>query len=318
MPFQAISALMTFVGREVELEDLKRNLLNNGHAAICGVHGMAGVGKTSLAAHIAYQLRSHFPDGVLWARLDTSDTLAILGQFADAYGKDVRQHNDIESRAAIVRSLLEKKQALIVLDNAENSAQVRPLLPPTGSRCAVLVTTRHSNLPVLDGWTPLFLEPFGPESDVALKLFEQFLGSEKVVRHRYTFQQIAQLVGYLPLALAIVAGQLRSEPHHSVAGFLETLRQTGARLESLARDDHNVRLSFSLSYNSLPTELQILFDTLGIFGGPDFSTQAVAFITQTELAVAETYLRRLQNRSLIIAGHETRWRLIPCCTIMPA
>lgn len=86
-PFQVIADLPTFVGRENELETVKRAVLDGGCAAICGLRGMGGVGKTALAAHLAYQLREQFPDGILWARLDTSDPLSILGAFADEIGR---------------------------------------------------------------------------------------------------------------------------------------------------------------------------------------------------------------------------------------
>ncbi|MEW6406793.1 MAG: NB-ARC domain-containing protein, partial [Chloroflexota bacterium] len=214
-PFQAIADLPTFVGRISELKNLKHALLDGGRAAICSLRGMGGVGKTSLAAHLAYQLRDQFPDGVLWARLDTSDPLSILGAFAYAYGKDVSQYKDIESRASIVRGLLAEKRVLIVLDNAEASAQVRPLLPPSTGYCAVLITTRH-DLSALDGWVRMTLEPFSTESEEALQLFENYLGLGFVHRHRIALLEIAGLVGNLPLALSIIAGHLTDDLSHAL------------------------------------------------------------------------------------------------------
>ncbi len=104
-PFQVIADLPYFVGRIEGIEELHAHLLNGEAVSIFNLKGMGGVGKTTLAAHVAYQLRPYFPDGVLWARLDNTDTMAILANFADAYGADVSQHRTVEGRATAVRSI---------------------------------------------------------------------------------------------------------------------------------------------------------------------------------------------------------------------
>ncbi len=316
-PFQAIADLSTFVGRTSEIKDLKRILLNGGRAAICSLRGMGGVGKTSLAAHLAYQFRDEFPDGVLWARLDTSDTLSILGAFADAYGKDVNQYKDIESRASVVRNLLAEKQVLIVLDNAETSAQVRPLLPPSTGNSAILITTRR-NLSVLDGWTQVRLEPFDTASQEALELFEVYLGRNFVRVNNHALLETAELLGYLPLALAIAAGRLADDLLHPqrqkegiVERFLDSLRETRTRLNVLTRDDMEIRASFDMSYTSLPTRQKELFAALGIFSGEDFGSDSVAYLMEETPATVEKDLQRLQALSLVQEGHGRRWRLHP-------
>ena len=309
-PFQAIPDLPTFIGREAQLTELKTALLNNGHAVICGLRGMGGVGKTSLAAHLTYQLQDQFPDGVLWARLDTSDTLAILAQFAESYGLDVRTYHDVESRAAVVRNLLHGRRALIVLDNAETSAQVRPLLPPSTSRCAILVTSRN-DLSATDGWPQLILEPFDARSGDSLQLFERYLTTPRVRRNRAILIEIAELLGHLPLALAIVAGQLQAQPEQAIPALLEMLRQSSARLGALTRDDHNVRLSFDASFNTLSEAVQRFFAALGVFSGEDFGAEMAAFVTETTMEATEKYLRQLEGRSLIQASRAGRWRLHP-------
>jgi hypothetical protein len=123
-PFQAIADLAHFVGREEELASLEKALLEGQSVTITSLEGMGGVGKTSLAAHLAHRLRPHFPDGILWARLDTSDPLSILSTFAATYGRDVSDYPDLESRSCVVRELLAEKRALLVLDNAERDEQV--------------------------------------------------------------------------------------------------------------------------------------------------------------------------------------------------
>jgi tetratricopeptide (TPR) repeat protein len=311
-PFQAIADLPNFIGRDSQLAELKHILLDGGQAVVCGLRGMGGVGKTSLAARLAHHLRTGFPDGVLWARLDTSDTLSILGAFADAFGKDVSQHRDVESRAGVVRSLLADKRALIVLDNAETSAQVRPLLPPSPGSCAVLVTTRH-DLSALDGWTRFTLDPFPPESDESLKLFEQYLGRGDVARHKDSLMEIADLLGHLPLAIAIAAGRLAATgvAADSIPGLLARLRRAGSRLGELVREDRSVRLSFDVTYEALSPEQQTFFAALGVFGGDDFSAEAAAYVTASTLETAETALKALCGLSLTQESRAGRCRLHP-------
>ncbi|NUM48060.1 MAG: hypothetical protein HUU38_25425 [Anaerolineales bacterium] len=313
-PFQAIADLPTFVGRENELETVKRAVLDGGRAAICGVRGMGGVGKTALAAHLAYQVREQFPDGILWARLDTSDPLSILGTFAEAYGKDVSQYRDVESRAAVVRNLLAGKRALVILDNAENSAQVRPMLPPSTGTCAVLITTRQ-DLSVLDGWTRLTLGPFDPASEESLQLLQEYLGEAFVERHQATLREIATLLGHLPLALAIAAGRLAyarptlTEEVATLSALCSALHESRTRLDTLTRDDLGVRASFDVSYAALTAEHQKFFAALGVFGGEDFSTEAVAYVTETPSA--GEILKHLLSLSLVQESRDGRWRLHP-------
>ncbi|GAB4577798.1 MAG: hypothetical protein Fur0022_05300 [Anaerolineales bacterium] len=315
-PFQAIADLPTFVGRESELETVKRAVLDGGRAAICGLRGMGGVGKTVLAAHLAYHVRDQFPDGVLWARLDTSDPLSILGTFADAYGKDVSQYKDVESRAAVVRNLLAEKRALVVLDNVETSAQVRSMLPPSTGICAVLITTRQ-DLSVLDGWERLTLEPFDAASEESLALFQKYLGERFVGQHRSALREIAALVGHLPLALAIAAGRLAyarprlADEADAVAAFLAAMRESHTRLNALTRDDLGVRASFEVSYAALTPDQQVFFAALGVFGGEDFGAEAVAYVVElTAQKTAET-LKHLAALSLAQESRQGRWRLHP-------
>jgi tetratricopeptide (TPR) repeat protein/transcriptional regulator with XRE-family HTH domain len=316
-PFQAIADLPTFVGRTRELDAAKRALLHDGRAAICGLKGMGGVGKTSLAAHLAYQLRHHFPDGILWARLDTSDTLSILAAFADAYGKDISQHQDIDSRAAVVRALLADKRVLLVLDNAQSSAEIRPLLPPTTGKPAVLITSRH-HLEVSDGWARLDVEPFAAHSGDTLALFTRFLGHSRTETERETLLEIGQLLGHLPLALAITAGKLADAPEMTAATYAALLRQNETRLSQLTREDRSIRLSFDASYALLPPELQQFFAALGVFSGEDFSPEAAAYVAEISPEQAENWLQQLYRLSLVQEGRHgpqplpvRRYRLHP-------
>jgi tetratricopeptide (TPR) repeat protein/transcriptional regulator with XRE-family HTH domain len=303
-PFQAMAHLPYFVGRRELLEKLHTMLLAGDHATIYSIQGMGGVGKTALAAHLAYQLRSHFPDGVLWARVDTSDTMSILSTFASAYGLDVRQYGDLGSRSRIVRELLANKRVLIVLDNAQSSEQVKPLLPPTGA-CAVLVTTRRQDLAVMRGASRLMLGPFDPKGEESLLLFGQVLGDDRVAKERPLFVELANLLGHLPLAVDIAAGRLAYEPGWTTADFLRRLRQEQRRLLELESEDQSVRLSFNTSFQHLAEAQRQFFATLAIFSGDDFSSEAAAAVGNLSHDLAQDFLRKLYALSLMQAGRET-------------
>ncbi|VAW33054.1 hypothetical protein MNBD_CHLOROFLEXI01-489, partial [hydrothermal vent metagenome] len=303
-PFQAMAHLPYFVGRWELLEKLRTMLLAGDHATIYSIQGMGGVGKTALAAHLAYQLRSHFPDGVLWARVDTSDTMSILSTFASAYGLDVRQYGDLGSRSRIVRELLANKRALIVLDNAQSSEQVKPLLPPTGA-CAVLVTTRRQDLAVMRGASRFMLGPFDPKGKESLLLFGQVLGDDRVAEERPLFVELANLLGHLPLAVDIAAGRLAYEPGWTTTDFLQRVRQEQRRLVELESEDQSVRLSFNTSFQHLTEDQQQFFAALAVFAGDDFSSEAAAAVADMSHELGQDYLRKLYALSLLQAGRET-------------
>jgi tetratricopeptide (TPR) repeat protein/transcriptional regulator with XRE-family HTH domain len=309
-PFQAIADFPHFVGRQRELQALKEALLNGDQVMLYSFQGMGGVGKTTLAARIAYELRPHFPDGVLWARVDMSDTMSILGAFASAYGCDVSMHTDVESRSQVVRGLLADKQALIVLDNVQSSEQASPLLPPSGT-CAVIVTTRRHDLSVTRAAHRFLISPFREETGESLDLFAKILGRNVTGRESPTLTEMADLLGHLPLALDIAASRMAYEPGWSASSFLARLYQERNRLNELAYEDQSVRLSFNVSYEALSVEQQRFFAALGVFGGEDFSIEAVAYTTMTPYQEAEDLLRVLHNLSLIQQRRSGRYQLHP-------
>lgn len=305
-PFQAIADLPYFVGRDTLLAELETLLRNGRYVTLYSLQGMGGVGKTALAAHLAYRLRPFFSDGILWARLDTSDTMSILASFAAAYGQDVSGHHDVASRASAVRHIMADKQALIVLDNAQTSAQIRPLLPPSTGKTAVLITTRQ-DLAISDDMRRLSVESFPPNSEYSLNVFTHFLGQTSVRRWRNELQEIANLLGHLPLAIAIAAGRLAV--HLTIPEYLTRLRTTNQRLDSLIREDRSVRLSFDLSYQALSHNLQQFFVSLGAFGGDDFTVAAAAYVADVTEAEALHSLNELRQLSLVQTGKPNRYSL---------
>lgn len=309
-PFQAIADLPYFVGREQELKEIKTALLTGRHVAVCSLQGMGGVGKTAVAAHLAYQLRPYFPDGVLWARVDTTDTMSILRSFAAAYGRDVSQYTDLEGRSQVVRELLAHKKTLVILDNARHSDEINPLLPPSGS-CAVIITTRYQNLFATSGTLRFALGPFNAEKEEALQLFVRTLGEEWVEQERTSLQAIAQILGHLPLAIAIAASRLAYEPGWSTTDFLKRLYQEKKRLTELAYENQSVRLSTNLSYEVLHPHQQVFFASLGAFASETLSTEAIAYVTGLSLDEVMDHLRKLYSLSLVQIGQPGHYRLHP-------
>jgi tetratricopeptide (TPR) repeat protein len=313
-PFQAMADLPTFVGREDELGAIRQALSAEKHDTIYSLQGMGGIGKTALVVRAAYLLRAHFPDGVLWAQVDTSEPMSILNTFANAYGVDVNHYTDISSRSRVVRELLANKRLLLILDNAQSSAQVKPLLPPTGT-CAVVVTTRRNDLSVTRGARRFLIGPFKSEKEESLALFAKILGQEYVATRRQLLTELADLLGHLPLAIDIAASRLAYEPGWSAADFLQRVRQEQRRLAELAYEDQSVRLSFNTSYKTLTPEQQHFFAALGVFSGDDFSDEAAAFITDLPLDEAQDRLRQLYGLSLVqqgranLSGQPARYRL---------
>jgi len=271
---------------------------------------MAGVGKTALAAHAAYQLRSQFPDGVLWANVAHANPLAILSAFAGAYGQDVSRYPDVESRSQAVRALLADKQALLVLDDVHHSEVVYPLLPPTG-RCAVIITTQRHDLAITQGVQRLHLYGFDQATNEAQQLFSRILGEEYVAQNAVACAAIADRVGHLPLAVALAAGLLASDPQWRPAALFADLAQDQSCLSVLAQDDQNLWVPFDLSYQALTATQRIFFCALSVFGGADFGVASVAAAAQSSTATTHDQLRQLYSCSLVQQGRAGRYRLHP-------
>lgn len=306
-PFQVIPDLPYFVGRETLLTELSTALTTRPHASPYILQGMGGVGKTALAVRLAYQCRSRFPDGVLWVRLGASDPMAALHTFAQAYGLDISGYSNLDDRSRAMREVLADKQALVILDNAQTSEQIIPFLPPTGSS-AVLITTRRQDLLALAGAQRWQVEPFQPTDPAAMQLFEQLLG-KTAVSDTAALQEIITVSGGLPLAMAIAASRLSHEPGWTAESFAHRLRQN--RLQTFTFESQTVQACFQVSYALLPPHEQQFLVTLGLFEGPDFTSQAAAETAELPLAQTQDYLRHLYRLSLVQLGRPGRFVLHP-------
>lgn len=306
-PFLAIPNLPTFVGRQRLLRTIKSQLAAEKKGRMIVLVGMAGVGKTALATHLAYQLRDQWPDGVLWARPDISPTMTILHLFAEVYGRSATAYEDLESRSAYVRHLLAEKQALIVLDNLESQQQLLPLLPPS-SNASVLITTRRRDLSPPTA-TQLDVEPFTADESVAL--FAQVLGETRVANEQAQLAQIADIVGHLPLAVDILACRLMVEPELTTAVCIAELQASHNLLDHLNHQDRCVRAALNTTLAHMPLEQRHFFAKLGAMRKIDFTVGTAAAAAKVTQSTAQAYLATLFCLSLVRRGRGGRYRLTP-------
>ena len=306
VPYQAVSVPAHFVGREKEIEQLKVALTQPG-AKIQALIGMSGLGKTTLAAQVACQLRPAFSDGVLWANTATGAASDILLAWSRAYGYDFSSISDLESRAAAVRGLLADKQVLIVLDNVATAGQIRPLLPG-GEGCAILLTSRDVEVAHALNAKTMALKELPPHN--GRQLLTHILGQERVTAEAEAAAEICRLVSHLPLAVEIAAQRLKSRPRQTLANMAARLQESQRRL-GLEISDLAVRASFDVSWTALDKNLQAIFPLLAVFAGRPFTAEAIVAIAEIDLFDAEDYLYDLVSLSLLQEEGRTQFRQHP-------
>jgi hypothetical protein len=223
-PCQAPRPLDDFVGREDEIRRLERALKPGARAAITGVVGMGGIGKTELAKIVAHQVAGRYRNGVLWADCGDERLTDVADRWATAYGVERLPGDDLPAKAANWRGLLSAKEALLVFDNVQPDQEVEPLFPAKG-RSTVLITTRHAQHPALRSVDSLRLDQFIPAE--AMALAERVLGREATRVQQAEADHLFELVGYLPLAVSI-ALHTAHEKGWVLAELNRTLEAAGA------------------------------------------------------------------------------------------
>lgn len=307
-PFQAPADLARFVGREAELNELRAALTRVDGPRLYCLAGMGGIGKTSLAIHLAHTLRDQFPDGVLWAHASTSEPLAILDSWARAFQCDFSGLPDVESRAAALRAVLGDKKVLMILDDVWSAARARSLLVG-GPRSTVLFTCRDLDIAeVLDAQI-IPLPVFAAEE--SQQLLWRIVGQARVMAEAELADEICELLGHLPLALDIAARRLASRPGWSLRGMVERLRLQYQRLAELKMGDHEVRASFAVSWEALNEKLRRTFALLGVFKGRSFTLAAPAAMAELHEEVARDQLDSLVALSLLSTEGGLRYRQHP-------
>ncbi|MGH3358291.1 MAG: BTAD domain-containing putative transcriptional regulator, partial [Nocardioidaceae bacterium] len=307
VPRQLPVRVRGFVGRDEQLARMDE-LLTRGadEGVVMALHGPAGCGKTSLALEWAHRTKDGFPDGQLFLNLQgygpgepltSEQSLNALLRGLGVPGG--RIPDDVDERSAMLRSETEGRRILVVLDNARESEQVRPLLP--GSDALVLVTSRTQlrGLVAREAAYRVGLDQMSPAESVAL-LQQRLAGGDEA-----ELLALAELCGHLPVALAVAAervGRAGSEPS-PVAAVVEELRGHKNRLDALDSGDDdpltNVRAVLEWSYRSLDDESARALRHLGLYSASAISTGAVAALLGIEPGQVTRSIDRLTDRHLL-------------------
>ncbi|MET7424927.1 BTAD domain-containing putative transcriptional regulator [Dactylosporangium sp. NPDC005555] len=249
-----------------------------GMPVVVCVDGMAGVGKTSLAVHVAHRVAGSYPDGRLFLDLRAhSDRPPLLPH--DALGlllghlgvEPARIPADPDERVARWRSELADRRVLVVLDNAADTAQVQPLLP--GASASLVIVTSRRRIAGLDAVHPVSLDVLSPAE--ARRLITAVVGARAVADPAAT-AQVADLCGYLPLALRLAAARLAHRPSWTVADLADRLRRAHPAPVDLNVDGRSPHAAFELSYRQLPPPAQRLFRLLGVHPAGELSLRVAA------------------------------------------
>ncbi len=294
--------LFDFTGREAESTLVEELLRTTGAVA---VDGMAGVGKTSLAVHVAHRLAAAYPDGGLYLDLhgftpgqEPLEPQAALGRLLGAL-EVTHPPTGAAERAALWRSELSRRRALVVLDNAVDAEQVRPLLPGAG-KSAVLVTSRH-RLVSLDGVPPVSLEPLA--DGAAAHLFGRAAGlaltGEAGLTGEAAVSQVLRQCGGLPLALRMAGARLRHRPGWTVAVLAERLRDSAGRFDSV----------FGMSLQQLDAVQRRMFRLLGLMPGADFDAAAAGALADLPPDRIGAVLEELVDAHLVQELSPGRYRM---------
>ncbi|MFD9355636.1 BTAD domain-containing putative transcriptional regulator [Streptomyces sp. NPDC060031] len=278
--------------------------------AVSALAGIGGVGKTTLAVHVAHAARPHFPDGQLYVDLQgteprPAEPVAVLGSFLRALGTpDTAIPDSPAERAALYRSTLDGRRVLVLLDNARDAAQVRPLLPGTAG-CAALVTSRV-RMAGLAGAHLVDLDVMSPEE--ALQLFTRIVGAERVGAERQAALDVVGACGFLPLAIRIAASRLAARRTWTVSVLAAKLADERRRLDELQAGDLAVKATFELGYGQLEPAQQRAFRLLGLADGPDVSLAAAAAVIDLPEHDTEDLLEALVDCSLLESAAPGRYR----------
>jgi tetratricopeptide (TPR) repeat protein/transcriptional regulator with XRE-family HTH domain len=306
--------IASFTGREPELRQLVgAATVTGGVVGIHAIGGMAGIGKTAFAVHAAHRLAPRFPAGQIFLRLhghtpgqrpvDPADALASL---LLTTGVPVQRiPPGLEARMALWRDRLAGKQLLLVLDDAADSEQVRPLLPGTGGSLVLVTSRRH--LSALEDAGAISLDTLPPAE--AADLLVRLAARPGLSSDDTAVREMTRLCGYLPLAIGMLARQLHHHPSWAPGDLSADLAAARDRLELMQAENLSVTAAFDLSYDDLTETQQRLFRRLGLHPGTDIDTYAAAALDETDLAAVHRNLQALYDQYLLAEPAHGRYRL---------
>jgi tetratricopeptide (TPR) repeat protein/transcriptional regulator with XRE-family HTH domain len=306
-----------FTGRQAELAQLMGAFdalaADGGVVGIHAIDGMAGIGKTTFAVHVAHKLADSFPDGQFFLPLhahtqghrpvEPADALASLLLTAGVAAVQIPP--GLEARAARWRDHVAGRKILLLLDDAASHEQVRPLLP--GAAGSVVLVTSRRRLTALEDATVISLDTLPPEEAAAL--LARLAARPGLRAGDAAVGEITRLCGYLPLAIGMLASQLRHHRTRSAARMAAELTAASDRLAMMHAENLSVAAAFGMSHADLTPAQQRLFRRLGLVPGPDFDAHAAAALGHTSVDEARRCLDELYDQHLITEPAPGRYRL---------
>ncbi|MET7451372.1 BTAD domain-containing putative transcriptional regulator [Streptomyces sp. NPDC005574] len=297
--------LMDFTGRERELGHLLALAEPPGDGAvrIVAIDGMGGSGKTSLAVRAAHRLADRYPDGQLYVDLrgftpgeEPRRPATVIGTLLRTLGVP-SEHvpDDSDGRVQLWRATVARRRLLLVLDNALDAAQIRPLIPASAG--CLVVTASRNHLAGLDGADRLSLSTMSPSD--SLELIRTALGEQRAAAEPQAVAELSTLCGRLPLALRVATARLRSRPHWSVRYLVDRLGDEARRLDELASGEHSVEATLQLSYQALDGELRDALRLLGLHPGAETDAHSAAALLGVGVREAEDALEHLLDMNLV-------------------
>jgi tetratricopeptide (TPR) repeat protein len=306
----------SFIGRELELRALMAAVVAAPAGGVVGIYtvgGMAGVGKTAFAVHATHQLAARFPDGQIFlplhghtpgqAPIAPEDALAKLLQISGITAGQIPR--GLEARAALWRDHLAGKRLLLLLDDAAGHEQVRPLLPGTAGSLVIITSRRR--LMALEDTHSVSLDTLAPEE--AARLFVQLAARPGLEPGDADVGQIAQLCGWLPLAVGMQARRLHHHPAWTAPDLTAELATSQDRLALMQAENLSVAATLDLSYQDLSATEQGLFRRLGLFPGDDIDAFVAAALNGTGLATSRRLLEALYDHYLLTEPAPGRYQL---------
>ncbi|MEV7094819.1 BTAD domain-containing putative transcriptional regulator [Amycolatopsis sp. NPDC051045] len=302
-----------FTGRTREIDRLIEltGAADGSAVVITALDGMPGIGKTTLAIRVGHLLSERHPDGQLFLDLHghtpgqtpVPATAALDVLLRGAGVPPERIPDGLDRRAELWRDSVAGRRMLVVLDNAADAAQVRPLLPGTPG-VQVLVTSRR-RLAMLEGATALSLDLLSAVE--AAELFRRIAEPGHPPFDADLVREITGLCGHLPLAIRIAASRLRARPSWSLGFLAELLRDEDRRLGELAAGDRSVAAAFAVSYQHLGEAERAGFRLLGLLPGGDFDVHAAAAVLGVPAIEAAPLLEELVDANLLAQHAATRY-----------
>jgi tetratricopeptide (TPR) repeat protein/transcriptional regulator with XRE-family HTH domain len=323
VPRQLPPTLADFTGRDQELTAVVRVLVPDGDRAsgvnLAAVTGMGGVGKTSLAVHAAHLTADSYPDGHLYLDLrgygpgDPIQPIDALGQLLRSLGVDGSSIPEgVDEAASLYRSTLAGRRVLVVLDNANGAAQVRPLLP--GAPGSAVIVTSRRGLNALPGFTHLTVSPLSAGHSV--ELLAKIAGGARIAAESTAAHSIVELSGHLPLAVRLIGARLAARPSWPLEHIVDQLRDERRRLDEFGPGDSGVRANIAASVEFLAHSDQRLdrqaaaaLDLLGLPNGSDMITLTTSRLLDLPEQETERMLERLVDLNLLESVAPGRYRL---------